>query len=149
VACSPALTNTERRNAACPEGKTRIRLFEGIARDRCGDRAAAAAHLPPRRGAWRTRAGARAARGLGQVFRHGIAAGRCERNPVSDQPQGPAGGGATGGSTGLHPVDPVNFPFGAFLTDLVDGDGSKPDREICMRITAHIADNFPIRKVLP
>jgi hypothetical protein len=43
----------------------------------------------------------------------------------------------------------LNFPFGAFRADLVDGDGNEPDRETCIRITAKIADNFPIRKVLP
>jgi len=43
----------------------------------------------------------------------------------------------------------VNFPFGAFLPDLAGIDENEPDREICRRITAHLADNFPIRKVLP
>jgi len=65
------------------------------------------------------------------------------------QPQGPAGGGAAGGPTGSHPVDMVNFPFGVFRADLVDGDRDEPDREIYIRITAHIADNFPIRNLLP
>jgi hypothetical protein len=43
----------------------------------------------------------------------------------------------------------INSPCGAFRADLVDGDGKNPDRESFIRITVHIVDNFPIRKVLP
>ena len=41
----------------------------------------------------------------------------------------------------------MSFPFGAFRPDFIDVDGNEPDREICVGFTAHIADNFPIRKV--